>query len=218
MAKVNLQFWISRVALGLAVHLVLLTVAAAAQDRNDAGDEDEAPGFLIVIFSPEIDSSRRTMAQGIVWKSFIEKMKKRTKKLSVINEVTINETSDRARAHELARWFDKFTVWLQFVYINNANQDIQYHAGGPATSELLALKYVVFAPASNDILSSGEVEQEQIPRSTFRNLSKGTTSPRRPRTGLPDGSSSTGPETTDIDTYKRVGETVANRTWNAVKK
>ena len=187
-----------------------------AQTQPPSDDDDEAPAFLIVIFSPEVDNSRRSMAQGAVWKSFVDKMKKRTTKLSVVNEVTINEVSDRARALELARQFNKFTIWLQFISINPGNSDIQYQTRGPAPTELLALKYVVFAPESNDILSSGEVEQERIPGSTFQTLSKGTTPRRSAR--LPDGSTTSGPDTTDLDSLKRVGEIVANRALSAVKK
>jgi hypothetical protein len=197
--------------------LVFGGMSVMAQQAN-VGDEDEAPSFLIVIFSPAVDNGSRTTAEGVVWKSFVDRLKKRTSKLSVVNEVAINESADRARAYELARQFDKFTIWLQFSYINNTNADIQFHTRSAATPDLLALKYVVFAPASNDVLSNGDIEQERTPVSAFQTASKGTNARRTGPARSPDGSSSAGPDTPDVDTLKRVGETVANRALSAVKK
>ena len=49
--------------------------------QNDIRDvsalrTNDQPGLLIVIFSPEVDTSNRTATQGAVWKAFIERLKK----------------------------------------------------------------------------------------------------------------------------------------------
>lgn len=185
---------------------------------------NDQPGFLIVIFSPEVDTSNRTAAQGAVWKAFIERLKKKkVNALEAINEVAINDGADRSRAFELAAAEQtKYTIWLQFSALTESQENSRK---GIAASERLAAKYVVFAPASNQIIGQGEVEQERIPESQFGTANNqkvmrdnsGRVVNARAATSLPDGSSTNGPKTFDIDALIRVGEQVADRAISAVK-
>jgi hypothetical protein len=201
-------------------------VAVAAQTEQDpvAGlREHNAPGLLIVIFSPEVDSSRRTMAQGAVWKSFIAKLKKKkVTSLEAVNEVAINQSADRSRALELAAAEKhKYTLWLQFAALR---ESIDNDRSNSVESERLVAKYVLFAPASTDIIAQGEVEQERIPISRYETANNqkpirdqsGRVTNSRPATRLPDGSSTNGPQVLDIDTLERVGEVVGDRVGNAI--
>lgn len=199
-----------------------------AQENKDSIEslrEYSVPGLLIVIFSPEVDSSRRSAAQGAVWNNFIATLrKKKVKTMEVVNEVAINESSDRARAFELAMAEQKkFTVWLQFSALKEAAGNNRKDS---ADSESLVAKYIVFLPASNDILGQGEVEQERIPESRFETSNNekvirdnsGRVVNARPVARLPDGSVSNGQQTMDIDALKRVGEQIAERVVSSIKK
>lgn len=203
--------------LRMAVWSVLIaTLMAAAVPGQSDDDDDELPTFRIVIFSPAVDNSRRSLTQSVVWSSFVERLKTRTAAISVVNEVAINDVADRARALELARDFEKHTIWLQFSAMN-ASTTLSDDRRETPDSELLVAKYVVFAPLSNDILSAGDVEQERVVESTFQSLSKGANARRR-GSPLPDGSNSAGPKTMDLDSLKRVGTIVADRALSSVKK
>lgn len=212
----------------LTIVFVLLS-AVIVLAQNDIKDVsalrvNDQPGFLIVIFSPEIDASNRTATQGAVWKAFIERLKKKkVNALEVINEVAINDGADRSRAFELAAAEQtKFTIWLQFSALTESQENSRK---GMAAAERLAARYIVFAPASNDIIGQGEVEQERIPESQFGTANNqkvmrdnsGRVVNARTATSLPDGSSTNGPKTFDIDALIRVGEQVADRTISAVK-
>lgn len=201
-------------------------VAVSGQTETDpvAGlREHNAPGLLIVIFSPEVDSSRRTMAQGVVWKRFIAKLKKKKiTSLEAVNEVAINQTADRARAFELASGEQyKYTLWLQFAALREQPDNDRSNS---TESERLVAKYILFAPASNTIIAQGEVEQERIPVSRYETANNqkpirdnsGRVVNAKPASRLPDGSSSNGPQVLDIDTLERVGELVGERVVSAV--
>jgi hypothetical protein len=191
--------------------------------------QHDSPGFLIVIFSPEVDRSNRTAAQGVVWKSFVAKLKDaKVASLEVVNEVAINEAADRTRAFELARSeHNRFTIWLQFSALNAGTASITGDRTDIEDAERLAAKYMVFMPASNTVISQGEVEQERLPEpmiatqnneKAIRNASGRVINARR-QVRLPDGSLSTGgPRIMDVDSLKRVGEEVARRSISAVKK
>jgi len=186
--------------------------------------EHNLPGFLIVIFSPEVDSSRRTAAQGAVWNSFIAKLrKKKVVALEVINEVAINDGADRARAFELARAEQfKFTIWLSFTALSESTGKDR---SATIDAERLVAKYIVFSPASNDILGQGEIEQERLPESRFQTANNekvmrdnsGRVVNSRPAARLPDGSSTNGPGNLDIDALGRVGEAVGDRVVGLVR-
>ncbi len=196
-------------------------------DSNLAGKraENNAPGLVIVIFSPEVDSSRRTAMQGAVWNSFIATLKKKNlKTLEVINEVAVNESADRARAVELARAEqERFTVWLQFSPQSPSADNGHI---GSSDSDRLVAKYIVFPPQSSAILAQGEIEQERVPESRYQTANNekaitdnsGRVVNSRPVRRLPDGSLSNGPQTLDIDALKRVGELVAERVVSSIRK
>jgi hypothetical protein len=211
----------------IAACLLAAAGTLTAQDIKDVAAlrQHNLPGMLIVIFSPEVDSSRRTSAQGAVWNSFVAKLKKnKVLALEVVNEVAINEGADRARAFELAQnEQNKFTVWLQFSAVSDSMESDRSKS---VDSERLVAKYIVFAPASNDILGQGEIEQERVPESRFETVNNqkairdnsGRVINNKPAMKLPDGSSSNGQKTMDLDALTRVGELVGERAVNAVKK
>lgn len=184
----------------------------------------DQPGFLIVIFSPEVDTSNRTAAQGAVWKAFIDRLKKKkVNALEVVNEVAINDGADRARAFELAAGEQaKFTIWLQFSSLVEAADNSRRST---TSAERLAAKYTVFPPAGSEMIGQGEIEQERIAESQFGTVNNqkvmrdnsGRVINARTPVSLPDGSSTNGPKTMDIDALRRVGEQVADRAISAVK-
>lgn len=213
------------------IALFLCVICASTQLAQETKDpvsnllEFSTPGLLIVIFSPEVDTSRRTAAQGAVWSNFVATLKKKkVTALEVINEVAVNDGADRARAFELAMTEQKkYTIWLQFSALNEATSNSRKES---SDAETLIARYIVFAPASNNILSQGEVEQERIPESRFQTANNekvfrdnsGRVVNSRAATRLPDGSMSTGQKMIDIDALKRVGEQVAERVVSVIKK
>jgi hypothetical protein len=227
---------LSSFVLGLA--FVLHAASTAAQTTTEAQPakpdvgalrQHNTPGFLIVIFSPEVDRSNRSAAQGVVWNSFVGKLKKaKVASLEVVNEVAINEGADRARAFELAQGeTNRFTIWLQFSALDAGTSSITANRSDTIDAERLAAKYMVFMPASNTVIGQGEVEQERIPESMIATQnnqkpvrdSSGRVINARTPVRLPDGSLSTGSQRfMDIDALKRVGEEVATRSLSAVKK
>jgi hypothetical protein len=209
-----------------AISLAIAAASAAHGQTNQAGaagDEDEQPRLLIVVFSPEVNAGGQNLAQNVVWQSFVAALKKKKiTDLSAINEVTLNENADRARVFEIARDQSKYTVWLEFLTARGGLGD------APAGKDLLRLvtRYTVFAPESNTIIGRGEIEQERAPEGLYstQNNEKpmrdnsGRVINSRPAVRLPDGSSSTGAHMIDMDAYKRVGERVADRAVSAARK
>lgn len=192
------------------------------QTPNATANDDEPPGILVVIFSPEISPSRQQLAENAVWNSFISKLKKKNRNLGVINEVAVNPSADRSRALEIAGEQSKVTVWLEFKTVNSSKDDGRRNTVEP---ERILARYTIFAPESNDIISQGEIEQERIPESRFSapNNEKvfrdnsGRVVNSRSNARLPDGTMNNGPQMLDIDALKRVGELVVDRVVSAVK-
>lgn len=206
--------------------IVILSSSAFAQGSPVANlRESDAPGVLIVIFSPEVEPSNRTAAQGVVWKKFIERLrKKKVTSMEVVNEVAVNDAADRARALELAiAEQSRYTIWLQFSAIADAAETSRTRIAAP---ERLTLKYQIYPPASNRVISQGEVEEQRAPQGQFQTANNekvfrdnsGRVVNARPNVRLPDGSTTAGPATMDIDSLSKIGEDVADRLLSAVKR
>ncbi|QQS31908.1 MAG: hypothetical protein IPM50_09470 [Acidobacteriota bacterium] len=206
--------------------MVILSNSAVAQGSPVANlRETDAPGVLIVIFSPEVEPSNRTAAQGVVWKKFIERLrKKKVTSMEVVNEVAVNDAADRARALDLAMAEqNRYTIWLQFSAITDAAETSRTKVAAP---ERLTLKYQVYPPASNRVISQGEVEEQRSPQGQFQTANNekvfrdnsGRVVNARPNVRLPDGSTTAGPAIMDIDSLSKIGEDVADRLLSAVKK
>jgi hypothetical protein len=205
---------------------LIFTADTAAQGSPVANlRETDAPGVLIVIFSPEVEPSNRTAAQGVVWKKFVERLrKKKVTSMEVVNEVAVNDAADRARAIELAASErDRYTIWLQFSALAETAETSRTRV---APKERLTLKYQIFAPASDRILAQGEVEEQRSSQGQFQtgNNEKifrdnsGRVVNARPNVQLPDGSTTGGPGMMDVDSLSKIGEEVADRLLSAVKK
>lgn len=213
-------------ALGVIFAIVILSASVFAQGSPVANlRETDAPGVLIVIFSPEVEPSNRTAAQGVVWKKFIERLrKKKVTSMEVVNEVAVNDAADRARALELAMTEqNRYTIWLQFSAIADAAETSRTKVAAP---ERLTLKYQIYPPASNRVISQGEVEEQRAPQGQFQTANNekvfrdnsGRVVNARPNVRLPDGSTTAGPAMMDIDSLSKIGEDVAERLLSAVKK
>lgn len=218
----------SRLILPKAICLALFSVwsvNASGQDLSVANMRiSDAPGALIVIFSPEVQSESRTAAQGVVWRKFIDRLRKRkVPTMEVVNEVATTEAADRARALELAAAErNRYTIWLQFASLADAAPPARTRVTLP---DRLTLRYQIFAPGSDTVISQGEVEEQRAPQSQiqtggekiFRDNS-GRIVNARPNVQLPNGSTTAGPAMMDIDALGKVGEEVADRFLNAVRK
>jgi hypothetical protein len=206
--------------------VAILSIPVFSQDSPVANlRETDAPGVLIVIFSPEVEPSNRTAAQSVVWNKFVERLrKKKVTSMEVVNEVAINDAADRARALELALSSqNRYTIWLQFSAIPDIGETARTKV---ATSERLTLKYQIYAPASDRVLSQGEVEEQRAPQSqiqtannekVFRDNS-GRVVNARPNVRLPSGNTTSGPTMMNIDSLGKIGVDVAERLVSTVKK